>query len=207
MPDFPLPTPPLLTPLPADFLDQAQTRELGRGESLFRQGDPVRHVVIVREGELKAIRHQADGSECVMLRARAGEMFAESSLADSHYRCDGIAVEPTRVSLVPVDMLRAALGGEESLAYAFCMAIARQARKQCSRQERLRLKRARDRVLHFLACEGGADGVVSWTAPLSELAPELGLERETLYRVLAVLENEGMLRRTDGQLRLLHGHD
>jgi hypothetical protein len=51
--------------------------------------------------------------------------------------------------------------------------LARQARKQCSRQERLRLKRARDRVLHFLACEGGATGVVTWVSHLSELAAEL----------------------------------
>lgn len=68
-------------------------------------------------------------------------------------------------------MLRAAPGGGVSLAYAFRMAIARQARKQCSWQERLRLKRARDRVLQLLAC----DGVVPWSAPLSELAPELDL--------------------------------
>ena len=203
MSDFQLPTPPMPMPLPAELLAQAQTRELGRGESLFRQGDAVRHVAFVLDGEMKAVRHLPDGSECVMLRARAGELFAESSLADKQYRCDGIAVGVAHVALVPVESLRAALGGEGSLAYGFCMAVARQARKQCSRQERLRLKRARDRVLHFLACEGGAEGVVPWSAHLSDLASELGLERETLYRALAALEAEGLLRRTENQLRLL----
>jgi DNA-binding IclR family transcriptional regulator len=38
---------------------------------------------------------------------------------------------------------------------------------------------------------------------LSELAAELGLERETLYRALAGLEAEGLLQRADNQLRLL----
>jgi CRP-like cAMP-binding protein len=203
MQNFQLPSPPLPVPLPDGLLAQAQTVELAKGGHLFRQNDPVRHVVFVLEGEMKAVRHLPDGGECVMLRARAGEMFAESSLADSHYRCDGIAVGAARVALVPVDMLRAALGGEGSLTFGMCMALARQARKQCSRQERLRLKRARDRVLHFLACEGGAEGVVHWTAHLSELANELGLERETLYRALATLEAEGLLRRSEGQLRLL----
>jgi CRP-like cAMP-binding protein len=138
-----------------------------------------------------------------MLRSRAGELFAESSLADNQYRCDGLAACASRVALVPVDMLRAALGGESSLAFGMCMAMARQARKQCSRQERLRLKRARDRVLHFLACEGGTEGVVHWSAHLSELASELGLERETLYRALAALEEEGLLQRANEELRLL----
>jgi len=207
MPEFELPTRPLPAPIPADLLAQAPIRDLARGEPLFRQGDPVDWVAFVLAGELKAVRHLPDGSECVMLRARAGELFAESSLADSQYRCDGIAVDAARVALVPVAALRAALGGEKSLAYGFCMAVARQARKQCSRQERLRLKRARDRVLHFLACEGGEDGVVRWPAHLSELAAELGLERETLYRALAALEGDGLLSRGEAELRLLPRSD
>lgn len=203
MPDFQPPTPPLPALIPADLLAQAQTRVLVRGEILFRQGDAVGQVAFVLSGELKAVRHLPDGAECVMLRARTGELFAESSLADSQYRCDGIAVDAARVALVPVAALRAALGGEDSLAYGFCMAVARQARKQCSRQERLRLKRARDRVLHYLVCEGGPGGVVRWSAHLSELATELGLERETLYRALAALESEGLLSRGEAELRLL----
>jgi len=203
MHDFQLPIPPLPIPLPADLLAQAKTVDLVKGEHLFRQNDAVSYVIFVLEGELKAVRHLPDGGECVMLRSRAGELFAESSLADNQYRCDGIAAGMARVALVPVDRLREALGGEGSLAFGMCMALARQARKQCSRQERLRLKRARDRVLHFLACEGGVEGVVHWSAHLSELASELGLERETLYRALAALEEEGLLQRADEQLRLL----
>lgn len=207
MADFQLPTPLPPVALPADLLAQGQAQTLARGAHLFRQGDAVNHVIFVLVGEMKAVRHLPDGCECVMLRARAGELFAESSLADSQYRCDGIAVGAATVVLVPVAAVRAALGGEGSLAYGFCLALARQARKQCSRQERLRLKRARDRVLHFLACEGGADGVVHWPAHLSELAAELGLERETLYRALAALESESLLHRADNRLRLLRKGD
>ena len=190
-----------------ELLAQARRLSLAKGDYLFRQGDPVRFIVFVVEGELKASRYLQDGSECVMVRGRRGEMFAESSLADSQYRCDGVAVSAANLVLLPVDALRAALGGEGSLAYDLCVALARQGRKQCSRQERLRLKRARDRVLHFLACEGGAAGVVRWPAHLSELAAELGLERETLYRTLAGLETQGLLLRTDSELRLLQGHE
>jgi CRP/FNR family transcriptional regulator, dissimilatory nitrate respiration regulator len=193
--------------LTSELLAQVQELELAKGDYLFRQGDPVRFIVFVLEGELKASRYLQDGSECVMVRGRGGEMFAESSLAESQYRCNGVAVSAAKLVLVPVEALRAALGGEGGLAYDLCVALARQARKQCSRQERLRLKRARDRVLHFLACEGGAAGVVCWSAHLAELASELGLERETLYRTLAGLETEGLLLRTDNQLRLLPGHD
>lgn len=197
------PSPLPIISLPDELLVEARQQELAKDEALFRQGDSVHHVALVLDGELKAVRHLIDGAECVMLRARAGELFAESSLADSQYSCDGIATGPARVALVPVESLRATLGGADSLAYRFCLAVARQARKQCSRQERLRLKRARDRVLHYLVCEGSEAGEVRWTGHLSELAGELGLERETLYRTLAALESEGRLSRLDNALRLL----
>lgn len=189
--------------LPTELLARGRVLDLARGEPLFRQGDPVREIVFVLEGEMKAVRHLWDGSECVMVRARGGELFAESSLADSHYRCDGLAISASHLALIPVEILREALGGEGSLALDLSLALARQARRQCSRQERLRLKRARDRVLHFLACEGGAEGVVRWSMHLSELANELALERETLYRTLAALETEGIIERGDTHLRLL----
>lgn len=187
---------------PSDLLAQASSSNLGKGAALFRQGDPVRHIIFVLEGELKAVRHLSDGSECVMVRARPGELFAESSLADNQYRCDGMAIVASRLALFPVEMFRAALGGADSLPYNLCITLARQARRQCSRQERLRLKRARDRVLHFLLCEGGHDGVVHWSSHLTELAAELGLERETLYRTLAALEAEGRITRGPDFLHL-----
>jgi CRP-like cAMP-binding protein len=191
----------------SDLLAQASSADLGKGAVLFRQGDPVHHIIFVLEGELKAVRHLGDGSECVMVRARPGELFAESSLADNQYRCDGMAIVASRLALFPVEMFRSALGGADSLPYNLCITLARQARRQCSRQERLRLKRARDRVLHFLLCEGDRDGVVYWSSPLTELAAELGLERETLYRALAALEEEGLLQRANEQLRLLSKRD
>lgn len=202
-----MPLPPPSVALPAELLQLAQPIELAKGDLVFRYGDPVRYLMLVLEGEVKAVRHMPDGAECVMVRAKAGDLFAESSLADSQYRCDGIAVGPVRLARVPMEVMRLALGGEGSLTYNLCLVMARQARKQCSRQERLRLKRARDRVLHYLVCEGGPEGVVNWTANLAEFAAELGLERETLYRALATLEEEGLLGRGSNQLRLLAKRD
>jgi len=124
------------------------------------------------------------------------------ALADTQYRCDGVAVVASRMALWPVELVVQALGGANSVPFKLCIALARQSRRQCSRQERLRLKRARDRVLHFLACEGNAEREVHWLAPLSELAAELGLERETLYRALAALEAEGCIARGPDSLRL-----
>jgi CRP/FNR family transcriptional regulator, dissimilatory nitrate respiration regulator len=189
--------------LPATLASALRVLSLNKGEVLFRQGEAVTSLVYVLTGEMKAVRAHLDGAECVMVRSKAGEFFAESALASPAYVCDGIAVCPSRIALMPVDALRQALREDGEFALAFAMALAKQARKQCSRYERVRLKRARDRVLHYLACEGGSTGCVDLASSLAELAGELALEPETLYRTVAELEAEGRVARDSRKLTLL----
>lgn len=159
-------------------------RAIGRGEVLFRNGDPVEAVFLVLEGSLKAVRHLPSGTEIVMMRSGPGEFFAESAFASEQYSCDGVATHPGRVARIPVTALLAEMS-EPAFARAFTLAIARHARRQCSRLERLRLRSAQDRIVHFVACEGNAEGVLEWPVTLKEMATELALEPETLYRALA----------------------
>lgn len=193
--------------LPAALAAALRVQSLNKGEILFRQGEAVTCLVYVLTGEMKAVRAHLDGAECVMVRSKAGEFFAESALASSAYVCDGIAVCPSRIALLPIDALRQALREDGEFALAFAMALAKQARKQCSRYERVRLKRARDRVLHYLACEGGSSGCVDLASSLAELAGELALEPETLYRTVAELEAEGRVGRDKNRLTLLPGQE
>lgn len=135
-----------------------------------------------------------------MVRAMAGEFFAESAIAAPRYSCDGVAVKPSELLFLPMEALDTALT-DAGFAKAFFLANAANARRQCSRYERVRLRSARDRVLHLLACESGPDGVFNWPAPLTELAVELALEPETLYRVLAELEASGEITREKRQFK------
>lgn len=176
---------------------------LKKGQPLFRRGDPVEFLAFVLTGELKAVRAHADGTEYVMVRGEPGEFFAESALAAPSFVCDGVAVCASQVALLPAETLRRGLREDGDFALLFSLALARQARKQCSRYERVRLKRARDRVLHYLACEGGKTGCVHLAGSLADLAGELALEPETLYRTVAELEHEGRIERVQRRLKLL----
>jgi len=189
--------------IPADLLAQATPLQLERGERLFSEGEPVRNLYFVQSGELKAVRVQADGTQTVMIRAHAGDYFAESAMAVERYICHAMAVRKTRLLAFPAAAFRQALMDDGHFSLAFSLGMAAHARRQCSRQERLRLKRARDRILHLLVCEGGPEGVIEWPTSLAEMAEELGLEAETLYRTLSELEREGILARDRRRLQLL----
>jgi CRP-like cAMP-binding protein len=191
----------LPTYLPDILLKEATQVDLARNERLFQLGDPVDHVFFVLHGEVLAVRYLSDGSEAVMQRARDREFFAQSALLVTNYSCDARAAGPAQVMRLPVRELRAALRADGEFALAFTGQLASDLRRQCTRVERLRIKRAKDRVRHYLACEGP---LISGGAKLQDWARELGLEPETLYRTLAELESCGEIRREDGRVMPVH---
>jgi CRP-like cAMP-binding protein len=174
--------------LPQAVREGSSVLTLERGQMLFRVGEPVEHIHYVTRGEVLAVRYLPDGAEAVMQRARAGEFFAQSAMAAQRYSCDARAAAASEIVRLPVRTLTAALASDGSFALAFALQLAGDLRRQCTRVERLRIKRARDRVRHYLVCEGPL------TQPdftLQDWARELGLEPETLYRALAALEAAG----------------
>lgn len=180
--------------LPNALREEISVLALTRGDLLFRHGDAVAHVHFVVQGEVLALRYLPDGSEAVMQRARSGEFFAQSAVLVPRYSCDARATCATEVARLPVEALNASLAADDTFARAYLGQMAADLRRQCTRVERLRLKRARDRVLHHLVCEGPC---LPGTLVLQDWARELGLEPETLYRTLADLEARGLIQRRD----------
>ena len=189
--------------LPPGLESRCQCLTLEKGSWLFRLGDPVESVYWIESGEIRAIRHLLDGSSAIMIRAKGGQFFGESSMLLSNYTCDAEVVKRTSVKIFPVSALREEMNNNGAFAFQFSMSMAAHARKQCSSQERLRLKKARDRVLHYLGCEFGGKDEIDIDMPMAELAIELGLEAETLYRTLSKLEEEQVIQREKRHIRLL----
>lgn len=188
---------------PETLIQQAKVHLLKPGEYLFRVNKPVEEIFYLQSGEIKAVRYLVDGTEVIMLRARANEILGESTMAVDHYVCDGVALSDCKVSRIPMKVMKHELVTNPDFSFQFMLAIARTSRQQCSRYERLRLKNAADRVLHYLLCESNSDRTIHYPTHLYEWAHELGLQKETLYRTLASLEKDGKIKRTDRSVRLL----
>jgi len=186
----------------ADWLQQVFEKESQEsayrtGDFIFRLGDAPRYLYLVVSGEARAQRYSPDGAEIVMQRARTGELFAEAGMVAPRYSCEGYCTQPARILLIPFDKLRARIQSDGEFALRFSQFLTLSLRRQCARYERLRLKRASDRVLHYLNCEltGLAGADLELDIPLADWADDLGLEPETLYRTLAALEKQKLIRR------------
>ncbi|MCA1788578.1 MAG: Crp/Fnr family transcriptional regulator [Thioalkalivibrio sp.] len=191
-------------PFPHELLRQAREISLAKNERLFSLGATVDQVFFVIAGEIRAVRHLSDGSEAVMMRARGGEFFALAGMFLTTYPCDAVASLASQVRIFPRGAFQQAVASDVVLASALVRAMAGVVKTQCARVERLRLKRVRDRVVHYLACES-PDGIIHLNIPLLEWADELGSEPETLYRVLRDLEREGLITRSGRTIGLVSG--
>ena len=189
--------------LPAAIRERSRVRDLAAGEALFRQGDKALAIFEIEHGRLRLIRNSVAGHAVVLHTARAGELFAEAALFASNYHCDAVAAAASRVRVYPKRELLAAFRIEPALGERFMAVLAQQIVALRARLEERNIRSARERVLHHLALATGPDGrTMPLEGTLMDLAAEIGLTHEALYRTLAALEKEGAIRRTRSGIAL-----
>ena len=189
--------------LPQSVRAAAVQRNLKAGEALFRLGDSSEGFYQVVKGRVRLSRLDRSGHEVILYVAGAGETIAEASLYSPTYHCDAIAGTDAQVLLYPKRAVLAAFAKDDKAARAFTAMLARQVMDLRTRIEQRNIRSARERVRHFLALSAGADGRVELRGTLKDLAAELGLTHEALYRTLAALARSGEIRREGSRITLL----
>lgn len=181
----------------------AVERELTPGAALFHTGSKTTGLYEVLSGTIRLVRVDPSGREAILQVASQGDTLAEASLFSPAYQCDAIATTAATVRLYPKAVLLTELQRDPKLAQAFSATLARQIMTLRTRLERRNIHSARDRVRHFLALNVGADGrTIDLPGTLKELAADLGLTHEALYRTLTRMELDGEIERTGSTIRV-----
>lgn len=190
--------------LPAAVRAAASERKLKAGSALFRLGDKSVGLCEVVSGRVRLARVDRAGHEIVLHVAGPGEVIAEASLFSPHYHCDAIASSDATVRIYPKAALLAAFAREPRAMQEFAAMLARQVMSLRTRIEQRNIRSARERLRHYLSVNAGADGrTVELRGTLKDLAAELGLTHEALYRTLAALERAGEIKRGDQKIVLV----
>jgi CRP-like cAMP-binding protein len=83
--------------------------------------------------------------------------------------------------------------------------LAREIMRLRTRLELGNIHSARARVRHYLALNAAADGrTVALPGTIKELAGELGLSHEALYRTLAAMQRDGEIARARRRITITH---
>jgi CRP-like cAMP-binding protein len=178
-------------------------RALKAGQVLFRTSHRTAGFYEVMTGIVRLLRVDQAGREVVLHVATGGETLAEASLFAPTYHCDAIATTDAVVRLYPKAIVLAEFERNSKAAQAFMAMLARQVMHLRTRLEQRNIHSARDRVLHYLTLNAGEDTrTVMVPGTLKDLAAELGLTHEALYRTLADLATAGEIERFKSKIRL-----
>ena len=189
--------------LPPVLRDSAVPLEIRHGDYLFQHGHPVSQLFFVVSGEIRLMEYAASGAECILQRAGPGEWIGECSTCVDAYSCYAQAARNSRVIGFPMPLFNRVLHEDVEFVNAWAAQLAASLRMIFGRYERRSLKTARERVLHFLVTESRGQPSLDMTHSFATLAGELGLTRESLYRTLAQMEREGVIRRQGKHLTVL----
>jgi CRP/FNR family transcriptional regulator, dissimilatory nitrate respiration regulator len=185
----------------SDFQVRATERDLKPGQTLFRAGQRTIGPYLVLRGRVRLARVDRSGREIVLYTAGSGDMIAEASLFSPVYHCDAIALTPAKVRRYPKDAVLAKFKRDPDAAKSFMTRLARQVMDLRTRMELRNIRSARERVRRYLALNAGPDGLtVAVNGTLKELAAELGLTHEALYRTLARMAAKGEIKRLSGKI-------
>jgi CRP-like cAMP-binding protein len=190
--------------LPIAVHSAAVERRLKAGESVFQRGDRSTGLYEVVKGRVRLARVDRSGREAILHVAVQGDTMAEASLFSPTYHCDAIAMTDAIVHRYPKGALLTEFERNPRAARAFMAMLARQVMTQRTRLEQRNIHSAHDRIRHYLTANAAEDGrTVVLRGTLKELAGELGLTHEALYRALADMAAKGEIERLKGTIRLI----
>jgi CRP-like cAMP-binding protein len=148
-------------------------------------------------------RRTFDGRLLFLGTTPTGEFFVEAALFADTFHCDAVATEPSRVRVYPKAMVLNALRTDPASAMSFLADVAHQVIELRQRLELMKVRSAKERLMLYLDANAGPDGrTVKLRGQLQDIASDLGLTREALYRTLASLERAGVIERAGGRILL-----
>ena len=185
------------------LIEQAMTQSGERGEVLLRAGEPVDGWYAVLSGLVKLQTRSAQGRLSVFLGVPGGEWFGEGSVMKSEpRRYDVIALRDTQLLCLPrplFDDLRAT-----SLAFNQALLVQMNMRlgQAMAVIEAGRIRSPEQRVALYLS-RLFWHGMRRLNLSQEELGQLAGLSRQTVNRVLQVLEQEGLVSLAQGRVGIL----
>ncbi|MCB1129519.1 MAG: Crp/Fnr family transcriptional regulator [Verrucomicrobiae bacterium] len=192
---------PIFAGLPESELSRissyARPITLMKNEILFREGDPVAGFFVLRRGLIKAFRTIDGSREQLIHLIHPGQSFAEPAVAGlPGYPAHTRAIESSEVILIPRDAFLDYLRQQPELSLRMLASLSRHLHELVESIESYKLRDAESRLLHWLRsrCRGdSASSEIRMDITKALLAEELGTRPETLSRLLARLQSQGVV--------------
>lgn len=173
---------------------------VGHGDHVFRPGDPLRALYVVKSGSVKVYKPMADGDEQIVGFHFPGELIGLDGLASNSHTCAAAALETTAMCEFPVIQLHEMCHNYPLVRHEFNRLLGNHLTHLRNMLLLVGRKSAEGRLAGFLLDLSGrlkARGYSPCQFYLSmsrlDIANYLGLAVETVSRVFSRFQDEGLL--------------
>ncbi len=173
---------------------------LRRGAHLFRQGDELKSLYVVRSGSVKAYIDSEDGCEQTVAFHFPGDLLGFDAIAGEAHQSSAVALETTAICSIPYARLTAVAIEVPALWNELMRAAAMQLIDKQSHALLLGQKSAQARFATFLlfisnrfAARGCSRTEFNLSMSRQEIANYLAVAVETISRLFSDLQRRGVL--------------
>ena len=181
------------------LMSHSHEQQCQAGELLIRQGQPAERFFLVLKGRVKLYRISADGQEKVVEIIQAGQTFAEAVMfmQRSEYPVCAETLEAVQLISFPNRLMLTLLQENPQACLHLLGHMSMRLHQRLGELETLTLQNATQRFALYLIqqLEDRAQETVDIELPLPKrlIAARLSMQPETLSRIMARLNQEGLI--------------
>lgn len=180
-----------------------------RGEVLYRVGQPFEYIYAIRSGSVKTYIFTDDGRVQITGFHIAGELIGLSDIDSRMYSCEARALETTSVCEVSIERFQELVERMPSIQYQMLKIMSGEIRHNQELMLLLGKKSAEERVATYLLSlsrrferRNYSPAQFNLSMSRSDIGNYLGLAEETVCRVLARFQDEGLITSQRRQINL-----
>ena len=178
-----------------------QGYQVAKNSIIYHEGDLCENVGIIVSGKIDIVSYSFEGKEQVINTLKAGEIFGNNLLFSSEpiYRGDVLAKEKSVIAFINKENLVYLLQNNQDFLNLYLKAQSDKAKSLTARIQLLSFTNAEERLFYYASKN---NGVITFKN-VTTLAATIGVQRETLSRLLTSLIKRHLIKKEKGKITVL----
>ena len=175
--------------------------QIAKGNIIFHEGDVCESVGIIISGKIDIVSYSFQGKELLINSLKAGEIFGNNLIFSSSpiYKGDVLAKEKCVVAFINKENLVYLLQNNSEFLDLYLQAQSDKAKLLTARIQLLSFPNAEERLFYYASRN---HNVIEFKN-VTTLAATLGVQRETLSRLLTSLVERHLIKKEKGKITVL----
>ena len=178
-----------------------QGYQVAKNSIIYHEGDLCENIGIVVSGKIDIASYSFEGKEQIINSLKAGDIFGNNLLFSSEpvYRGDVIAKEKSVIAFINKENLIYLLQNNQDFLNLYLKAQSDKAKALTARIQLLSFTNAEERLFYYASKNNG----VIVFKNVTTLAATIGVQRETLSRLLTSLIKRHLIKKEKGKITVL----